>query len=249
LFSRLDAWSPIDYGLPMEQPAAEGPADDAARTPQAGGLPPLRTGKLPERAAHLRHETLAGQSVRADPQRAIKRGGRRSHVPQPRRLQSLAPVWWTAAVVVLLVATNWYSSRFFYSSGLNAGMQRGLEARTEARLASGSDGAAGGRVFAALVTLREADPGQAEAELIATLVLRELRRLPEDQLPDTLRPGHNAAEDFAAAYVAMRLGDFGKATAILRETEPGMPPEMFEYLMNDPAMREFAREPRVMGFY
>lgn len=232
----------------MHEAAPGEPSDGSGvARPANGGLPPRRPSHLPERASHLRH--TESSAVSADPERALRRAGRRSRSTAPKASPSFAAAWWAVGVVVLVVVTNWFSARFFYRSGLNAGMQRGLEARAEARLATGSDGAAGGRVFAALVNLRESDPDPAEEELIASLLLRELRRLPEDQLPATLRPGNNAAEDIAAAYVAMRLGDFGKAASILREAEPTMPPATFQYLMGDPAMREFAREPRVMGFY
>jgi hypothetical protein len=85
--------------------------------------------------------------------------------------------------------------------------------------------------------------------MLTLLSLQVLSDTLDESLPSYLAQGHTTAEDFCAAYVAMRLGDFGKAAAILRATEASMPADLFNYLMNDPVMRRFAREPRVMGFY
>ena len=153
-----------------------------------------------------------------------------------------------ALLVLVFAAANYYTGKFFYASGLSEGIQRGLDARNavkEAVTATRSND----KVFAALLNLRSSKPDRQTTEMLTLLVLQSLRETPAESLPSFLRQGHNTIEDFAAAYVAMRLKDFSKASAILRETEPTLPPDLFKYLMNDPSMREFATEPRVMGFY
>lgn len=151
------------------------------------------------------------------------------------------------AVAAAFAAASWLVGGFFYESGLSEGMRRGLDASSiDSQSAAGENN---DPVFSALLNTRPSKLDRPTTELLATLVLDKLRETTKDRLPGYLRPGHSTVEDFAAAYVAMRLGDFGQAAAILRETEPKIPPDLFKYLMNEPAMREFAREPRVMGFY
>jgi hypothetical protein len=149
---------------------------------------------------------------------------------------------------VLFAAGAYFGGTFFYESGLSEGMRRGLDAGTLEREEIPADGATD-KVFAALLNLRSSSPDRPTTEMLTFLVLRALRDTPDANLPSFLKQGHTTIEDFAAAYVAMRLGDFGKAAGILRATEPGLPPDLFSYLMNDPTMRSFAKEPRVMGFY
>lgn len=152
-----------------------------------------------------------------------------------------------AAVAAAFAAASWLVGGFFYESGLSEGMRRGLDASSiDSQSAAGENN---DPVFSALLNIRPSKLDRPTTELLATLVLDKLRDTTKDRLPGYLKPGHSTVEDFAAAYVAMRLGDFGQAAAILRETEPKIPPDLFKYLMNEPAMREFAREPRVMGFY
>jgi len=151
------------------------------------------------------------------------------------------------AVAAAFATASWLVGGFFYESGLSEGMRRGLDASSiDSQSAAGENN---DPVFSALLNIRPSNLDRPTTELLATLVLDKLRDTTKDRLPGYLKPGHSTVEDFAAAYVAMRLGDFGQAAAILRETEPKIPPDLFKYLMNEPAMREFAREPRVMGFY
>ncbi|MBU6183529.1 MAG: hypothetical protein KGR46_12055 [Verrucomicrobia bacterium] len=151
------------------------------------------------------------------------------------------------AVAAAFAAASWLVGGFFYESGLSEGMRRGLDASSiDSQSAAGENN---DPVFSALLNIRPSKLDRPTTELLATLVLDKLRDTTKERLPGYLKPGHSTVEDFADAYVAMRLGDFGQAAAILRETEPKIPPDLFKYLMNEPAMREFAREPRVMGFY
>jgi len=65
------------------------------------------------------------------------------------------------------------------------------------------------------------------------------------QEPSTTDP----RELLPAAYAAMKRGDFDQAADLLRKTQTVMDRELFAYLINDPAMRRFAKEPKLAEFY
>lgn len=54
---------------------------------------------------------------------------------------------------------------------------------------------------------------------------------------------------FSAAYVAMRKGNFPEAVELLNRARTMTTPELFDYLVNDPALRRFARSPEIETFY
>lgn len=152
-------------------------------------------------------------------------------------------------VLAVFAVSNILVGRFFYGSGVSEGIQRAIDARTPLKDEEPASVTATHKAFAALLNLRGSKPDRASTELITLLCLQALAETPDEFLPAYLSQGHTTPEDFCAAYAAMRLGDFGKAAAILRATEPTIPSDLFNYLMNDPVMRQFAKEPRVMGFY
>ena len=155
----------------------------------------------------------------------------------------------TIGVLAIFAGSNILVGRFFYGSGVSEGIQRAIDARTPARDAEPLAVATTNKAFAALLNLRGSKPDRPSTEMLTLLSLQALSETMDESLPSYLSQGHTTPEDFCAAYVAMRLGDFGKAAAILRATESTIPPDLFNYLMNDPVMRRFAKEPRVMGFY
>jgi len=153
------------------------------------------------------------------------------------------------AVVAIFAGSNILVGRFFYGSGVSEGIQRAIDARTPLKEDEPLAVATTNKAFAAMLNLRSSEPDRASTEMITLLCLQALSETMDEFLPSYLSQVHTTPEDFCAAYVAMRLGDFGKAAAILRATEPTIPSDLFNYLMNDPIMRRFAKEPRVMGFY
>lgn len=163
--------------------------------------------------------------------------------PPPRQILLVATLVLAGFLVILF-----FVARFFHDSGVSEGMRRALEADKPLD-GTDADSLPQARVFSGVLNLRSSELDRPTVEVLTPLVLAALQSTPKEALPDYLRPGHTAVEDFAAAYVAMRLGDFGQAAAILREADKNLPPDQFSFLMNDPALREFAREPRVMGFY
>lgn len=152
-------------------------------------------------------------------------------------------------VLAVLLISTFMVGRFFYQAGLSEGILRAVDARTPSNESEEASTATTNKAFAALLNLRGSKPDRASIEMLTLLALQALSETQDELLPAYLAQGHTTPEDFCAAYVAMRLGDFGKAAAILRATEPTIPADLFDYLMNDAVMRRFAKEPRVMGFY
>jgi hypothetical protein len=192
------------------------------------------------------------------PQVELSSGGtrrrRRSHQDSSNRIEGKSwslnfKILISIGVLTVFAVSNILVGSFFYGSGVSEGIQRGIDARTPAKDEEPASVTATNKAFAALLNLRGSKPDRASTEMITLLCLQALSETPDEYLPAYLSQGHTTPEDFCAAYVAMRLGDFGKAAAILRTTEPTIPSDFFNYLMNDPVMRRFAKEPRVMGFY
>jgi len=163
----------------------------------------------------------------------------------PWKLQLLIIV----GILALLLVSNVMVGRLFFYSGLSEGIQRAKEARTPSRNGESLREGIPNKAFAALLNLRDSKPDRPTTEMLTMLSLQVLSDTLDENLPSYFAQGHTTAEDFCAAYIAMRLGDFGKAAAILRATESSIPADLFNYLVNDPVMRRFAHEPRVMGFY
>ncbi|MEI8293745.1 MAG: hypothetical protein WCG66_07100 [bacterium] len=209
---------------------------------EVADLPPpmlRRTGSLPG------FESNAGHSKRRR-HRESNRASRPGAKPRTKRNWTIVIV---IGVLAILFSTNFMVGRFFYEAGLAEGIQRAIDVHTVTADGSNPFIAKSNQAMAALLNLRDSKPDRASTEMLALLALQTLSETPDQGLPSYLSQGHTTAEDFCAAYVAMRLGDFGKAAAILRATEPTIPADFFNYLMNDPVMRRFAKEPRVMGFY
>jgi hypothetical protein len=195
-----------------------------------------------------------GQSSELEHASNGTRRRRRSRQDSSKRMDGLNRSWnfkilATVAVLAIFAASNILVGRFFYGSGVSEGIQRAIDARTPAKGDEPLAVATTNKAFAALLNLRGSKPDRASTEMMTILCLQALSETLDEYLPSYLSQGHTTPEDFCAAYVAMRLGDFGKAAAILRATEPTIPSDFFNYLMNDPVMRRFAKEPRVMGFY
>jgi len=58
-----------------------------------------------------------------------------------------------------------------------------------------------------------------------------------------------AERDFPAAYALLKQENFSAAAALLSETEKQISPDLFSFLINDPAMRKYARQPALAGLY
>jgi hypothetical protein len=83
---------------------------------------------------------------------------------------------------------------------------------------------------------------------ITTRVM-EVEQLPQEQVVKMTEVSDNPQKLIPGAYAAMRVGDFEQAAQLLRIARDVMTFESFDYLINDPAFRRFAREPQLAEFY
>jgi len=82
-----------------------------------------------------------------------------------------------------------------------------------------------------------------------SLALMELQGLPDDKVPADINPQKNVASAFSAAYVAMRNGNLDHAAEILKVLRRDLPEDVFYYLIGDPTLRKFARQPKLAEFF
>jgi len=106
---------------------------------------------------------------------------------------------------------------------------------------------------AALETMRRArnrlNPVDSHAVADTTIRLLELQAMDDASLPANIDPDTGTAAMFSAAYVAMRTGRFADAASILSTAQKRLPPDLFLYLANDPALRRFKDQPELSGFF
>lgn len=76
-----------------------------------------------------------------------------------------------------------------------------------------------------------------------------VEQLPQDKVVKMTEVSDNPQKLIPGAYAAMRVGDFEQAAQLLRIARDVMTLESFDYLINDPAFRRFAREPQLAEFY
>lgn len=92
-------------------------------------------------------------------------------------------------------------------------------------------------------------PVDSHAVVDATIALLALEDAPEDQLPSNLDPGRDVPSAISAAYVAMRKGDFPRAAEILARCRRDLPPDLFAYLLSDPAFGKYSSQPALSGAF
>ncbi len=93
------------------------------------------------------------------------------------------------------------------------------------------------------------NPVDSHTVVDVTIALMGLQALADADLPADPDPNEDTASLFSAAHIAMRRGDFARATDILRIGKDRLPPDFFEYLVNDPALRKFRTRTELNEFY
>ncbi|MFZ4588893.1 MAG: hypothetical protein ACOYNG_07915 [Terrimicrobiaceae bacterium] len=93
------------------------------------------------------------------------------------------------------------------------------------------------------------NPVDSHAVVDTTIRLLELQALDDTSLPAPGDPGNSTAGLFASAYLAMRTADFAAAASTLDTAKKNLPPDLFLYLVNDPALRRYADQPALAGFF
>jgi tetratricopeptide (TPR) repeat protein len=81
------------------------------------------------------------------------------------------------------------------------------------------------------------------------IALTTLQTLPDAELKPAENPRPVPDEIFAAAYVAMRLGDFARAASILETAKSLFPEPIFRQILKDPAFLPYLKEPALTDFF
>lgn len=109
------------------------------------------------------------------------------------------------------------------------------------------------RTDEALALLRGArsrlNPVDSHSVVDVTIKLAMLQETPDANLPQIADPGKDLISSFSAAYIAMRKGDFDQAADIVKIARKMAPEDLFYYLINDPAIRRYASEPKLREFF
>ncbi|MFZ4774975.1 MAG: tetratricopeptide repeat protein [Terrimicrobiaceae bacterium] len=89
------------------------------------------------------------------------------------------------------------------------------------------------------------NPADSRAVLDTTLALLSARPAPADGFTPTGTP----SRDFPAALSELKNGNYQNAANILRACRENLSPDLYSYLVNDPELRKFARQPELAGLY
>jgi tetratricopeptide (TPR) repeat protein len=109
------------------------------------------------------------------------------------------------------------------------------------------------RADEALVLLRGArsrlNPVDSHSVVDVTIELATLQETPDANLPQIADPGKDLVSSFSAAYIAMRNGNFDQAAESVKMARKMASADLFDYLINDPAIRRYANEPKLREFF
>jgi len=93
------------------------------------------------------------------------------------------------------------------------------------------------------------NPVDSHTVVDVSIALLALQETPDAQLPLDIDPDKDVPSLFSAAYLAMRRGNFPEAAGILKTARERLSPDLFFYLVNDPAFRKYAREKDLAGCF
>ncbi len=86
-------------------------------------------------------------------------------------------------------------------------------------------------------------PNDAHAAVDVTLRLLELQEMEDGALPQLSEEPSAPADLFAAAYLGLRVGEDEQAAAFLQKARASLPPELYKYLIADPAFAPYRTRP------
>ena len=93
------------------------------------------------------------------------------------------------------------------------------------------------------------NPVEGQALVDTSLSLLNLQQTPDDKLPVNLDSDKDPRSLVSAAYVAMRKNDFLAVKTLLARARERLSPALYNYLMNDPAIRVFSKNPQMSGLF
>lgn len=93
------------------------------------------------------------------------------------------------------------------------------------------------------------NPVDSHTVVDVSICLLDLQEKPDEQLPKAIDPNQGTSSLFSAAYLAMRRGNFPEAAQILKTARERLSSDLYFYLVNDPALRKYAREKELAGSF
>jgi|GEM_PF-1062274 tetratricopeptide (TPR) repeat protein len=93
------------------------------------------------------------------------------------------------------------------------------------------------------------NPVEGQALVETSLSLLNLQQTSDDKLPQNWDTDKDQRSLISAAYVAMRKNDIPAVKTLLAKARDRLSPALYGYLMNDPAMRVFAKNPQMSGLF
>jgi Flp pilus assembly protein TadD len=110
-----------------------------------------------------------------------------------------------------------------------------------------------GRQNEALAELRAAqvlfNPVDNHVVMDLTVALMNVEETPVGKLPAGSPASGDVRKLFPAAFAALRRDDSATAASLLGQCRDLLSPEIFEYMIADPALRKFANRPELRTFY
>lgn len=91
------------------------------------------------------------------------------------------------------------------------------------------------------------NPVEGHALVETSLALLDFQQTPNDKLPSNLDPDKDTRSLISAAYIAMRKDDIPAVKDLLAKARQRLSFQLYEYLMNDPSIRAFSKNPQMAG--
>lgn len=93
------------------------------------------------------------------------------------------------------------------------------------------------------------NPVEGQALVDTSLSFLNLQQTPTDKLPVNFDSDKDTCSLLSAAYVAMRKNDIPAVKALLSKARERLSPTLYDYLMNDPAIKSFSKNPQMSGLF
>ena len=93
------------------------------------------------------------------------------------------------------------------------------------------------------------NPVEGNALVETSLALLDFQQTPNNKLPSNLDPDKDTCSLISAAYIAMRKDDIIAVKDLLAKARQRLSFQLYEYLMNDPSIRAFSKNPQMAGLF
>ena len=93
------------------------------------------------------------------------------------------------------------------------------------------------------------NPVEGHALVETSLALLNFQQTPNDKLPSNLDSDKDTSSLISAAYIAMRKNDIPTVKDLLAKARQRLSFQLYQYLMNDPSIRAFSKNPQMAGLF